>query len=161
MRLRTLVMLIVVGLVALLAWRFLGGSAESRIRQRLAELAETASRREGESDVVTLATARAFSDFFTSDCRGADGRTGTVVKGRGEVVRALLWARDVRGDVSYEVDRLEVRVEDDDAAEARFDVRVLGADEHGLDGTAVTLEWRRETGVWRVASAFVERPGGD
>ena len=159
MRLRTLVILIVVGLAAVLAWRLFGGGAESRIRARLAALAETASRESGESDVISLATARALSDFFTADCRGADARSGAVVESRREVVQAMLWARDVRGAVRYEVDRLEVRVEGDDSAEARFDVRALGDDEHGLDGTAVTLEWRRETGVWRIASAHVERPG--
>jgi hypothetical protein len=160
MRLRSLLVVLAVGVAALAVWLLTGRDAESLIRARLVDLTREASREAGEADVVSLATARALTDYFTADCRGADAAGGNVVEGRREIVRAIFWARDATGPVRFEAQDVDVTVADEDHAASRLTVRVTGDDAEGLDGTQATLEWLREDGAWRISSAFVERPAG-
>ncbi|HLM74457.1 MAG TPA: nuclear transport factor 2 family protein [Polyangiaceae bacterium] len=139
---------------------FFGDSDESRIRDRLDQLA--AAVRIDEDELSPLPRAgrirTEFTDIFTKDATASVAEIDDTFEGRDAMAAAAVQIASVYRSADVSFDNVKVRI-DEAAAEVKTTALVTGA-RHGQgitrDELPVILKLKKMEGDWKLVSAVVE-----
>ena len=148
----------IVGVAAFMLWP----SDARAIRQRLAAVADAASRKPGEGDLDRVARAASLLKSLTPDIVVDGGADGPSLRGR-ESVAAVASRLGATAPAVFELE-MSGLVIDGKAGRATADVlvRIVGSDGRGdvepYDGTELQVELAKVDGVWLIARVTREPP---
>lgn len=147
--------LILVGLVAVGAWRW-WPNEEKRVRRVIEGLAQDASFSAGEGNISRMAKVNAISNRFTTDAElHVDQvlRLDWAVRGRDTIKGMLMAAPPLKGAVQVDVHDVQVTLGGDDTAQVIMTASAKTGGRLGGDFNAQEFElrMRKVEGVWLIA----------
>ncbi len=135
-------------------WFVLFPSPEKVIRQRLTELARTASFSSGESDLARLAAAQRLASFFATNVEvdiNVPGRVQHTLLGRDEIKEAALGARSRLSGLKVQFPDINITVAPDkQSAVADLTVEANIAGERDSVVQEMNFTFRQTDGEWLI-----------
>jgi hypothetical protein len=139
------------------AYRFLNPGEETRIRNRLADLAETVSLKAGAGNIRKGLMLEQFPRFFSRDCQitvTVQSVGKRTLSGRPEMAEAAKYVMGLKGGMEAKFHDLAVTVgEAENRATAALTLTMMMTDTESLSAQELQLELVKVDGTWLISRA--------